>query len=247
MTCALLGRTPGRCWSPTSGSAASAPARPAGSGGPGCGSPGCPRPGRPRPGRPGSSAPAPWARWGPAALAALLQAARRLGAGQLDDPAALVLGQPPRHTRAGQVGQPVQPLGSVEAVQPLVYRLGVAAEPLGELGDADAVPACGDDAGALDQAGGSVAGAGEPAQGAFLDRVGRWSGIQRRPGHVSPSPAQRRHDEHKRQANYTALKERSTSLIATYPHLEPAPVGASRLGWCQRIMPLEAGRAGEHW
>src|SRR5918994_924380 len=144
-------------------------------------------------------------------LAALLQAAGRLRAGQLDDPAALVLADPPGQAQAGQVGQPVQAIG-VEAVQPLVDRLGVAARRLGQLGDAGAVPACGDDAGALDQAGRRVPGAGEPAQGAFLGRVGGWSGGQRWPGHVVPlvrPPAARR--TRGGQANYTALKERSTS------------------------------------
>jgi hypothetical protein len=100
-----------------------------------------------------------------------VQAAGRLGAGQGDDPAALGLGQPPGQARAGQVGQPVQPVGIVEAVQPLVHRLGVAAEPVGELGDAGAVPAVGDDAGALDQAGRRVPSSGQLAQGVFLGRV----------------------------------------------------------------------------
>ncbi len=118
-------------------------------------------------------------------LAALDQPAGRLAAGQGDDPAALVLADAPGQAGAGQVGQPVDAVGLVEAVQPLVDRLGVAAEPLSELGDAGAVPACGDDA-ALDEAGGGVAGAGELAQGAFLGRVGGWSGGQRRPGHVVP-------------------------------------------------------------
>jgi hypothetical protein len=125
-----------------------------------------------------------------------VQAAGRRRAGQGDDPAALVLGQPPGQARARQVGQAIQPVGSVEAVQPLVDRLGVAAQPLGELGDAGAIPAAGDDAGALDQAGGRMPGAGELAQGAFLGRVGGWSGRQRRPGHVV-SLAARRHHEHK--------------------------------------------------
>src|SRR6266545_1592781 len=114
MTRALLGRTPGRCWSSTTESAASAPARRAGSGGPGCGQPGCPRPGR-------------------------------LRASQGDDAAALVLADAPGHAGAGQVSQRVDAAG-VEPVQPLVDRLGVAAQPLGELGDAGAVPAAGDDA-----------------------------------------------------------------------------------------------------
>jgi hypothetical protein len=93
---------------------------------------------------------------------ALVQAAGRLGAGQLDDPAALVLADPPGQARTGQVGQPVQAIG-VEAVQPLVDRLGVAAQPLGQLADADAVPAGGDDAGTLDQAGWRMPGAGQLA------------------------------------------------------------------------------------
>jgi hypothetical protein len=95
-------------------------------------------------------------------LAAVLQAAGRRRAGQLDDPAALVLADPPGQARTGQVGQPVQAIG-VEAVQPLGDRLGVAAQPLGQLADADALPAGGDDAGALDQAGRRMPGAGQLA------------------------------------------------------------------------------------
>jgi hypothetical protein len=108
-------------------------------------------------------------------LAALLQATWRLRAGQLDDPAALGLGDAPGQARAGQVGQPVDAAG-VEAVQPLVDRLGVAALRLGEFGDACAVPAAGDDAGTLDPAGGRVAGSGELAQTALLGGVDGWSG-----------------------------------------------------------------------
>jgi hypothetical protein len=51
-------------------------------------------------------------------LAALDQPAGRLGAGQLDDPAALVLADAPGQAGAGQIGQPVDAVG-VEAVQPL--------------------------------------------------------------------------------------------------------------------------------
>jgi heavy metal translocating P-type ATPase len=128
-------------------------------------------------------------------LAAFLEA--RLRAGQLDDPTPLVLADASGHARAGQVGQPVDAVGLVEAVQPLVHGLGVAAEPLGELGDAGPVPACGDDAGALDQAGGGVAGAaslrrvcssaGSVAGRAYSGGLAMWS----------PSSARRRHDEHK--------------------------------------------------
>jgi hypothetical protein len=127
-------------------------------------------------------------------LAALVQAPGRLGAGQGDDLAALGLGQPPGQARAGQVGQPVQPVGIVEAVQPLVHRLGVAAEPVGEFGDAGAVPACGDDAGALDQAGRRMPSSGQLAQGVFLGRGGWWAGGQRRPGHGVPLVRRRRHE-----------------------------------------------------
>jgi hypothetical protein len=67
-------------------------------------------------------------------LTALLQAAGWLGAGHLDDPTPLVLGQAPGRPRPGQVGQSVQPVG-VEAVQPLGDRLGMAAQRLGDLGD----------------------------------------------------------------------------------------------------------------
>src|SRR5215218_2633584 len=94
----------------------------------------------------------------------------------------------------------------------------MAARRLGDLGDAGPIPACGDDAGALDQAGRRMPGAGQPAQGAFLGRVGGGSGGQRRPGHVVPSSARRRHDEHEAdRQNYTASKERSTtgSLLVT--------------------------------
>jgi hypothetical protein len=144
-------------------------------------------------------------------LAALVQPAGWLGAGQGDDAAALGLGEAPGQARPGQVGQPVQPLGSVEAVQPLVHRLGVAAEPLGELGDAGAVPA------AVMMRARWIRLAGAWRALASLRKVrssaasvgGRaYSGGL---GMCSPSPAQRRHDEHNRQANYTALKERSTS------------------------------------
>jgi hypothetical protein len=99
-----------------------------------------------------------------------------LGAGQGDDAAALVLADAPGHARAGQVGQPIEPVG-VEAVQPLVHRLGVAAEPFGQLSDAGAVPAAGEDAGTLDPTGGRVPGSGEPAEGALLGLVGGCSGM----------------------------------------------------------------------
>jgi hypothetical protein len=59
-------------------------------------------------------------------LAALVQAAGWLRAGQGDDPAALVLGEAPRSAGAWPVAEPVDALG-VEAVQPLPHRLRVAA------------------------------------------------------------------------------------------------------------------------
>jgi hypothetical protein len=76
----------------------------------------------------------------------------------------------PWHTRAGQVGQPIDAAG-VEPVQPRVDHLGVPAQPPGDFGDVSAVPACGDDAGALNPAGRRVPGSSELAQPALLGGV----------------------------------------------------------------------------
>jgi hypothetical protein len=177
MTCALLGRTPGRCWSSTSACAASASLRPAGSDGPGCGPRGCPRPGQPGPGRPGSSAPAPRDPRGQQPLAALVQAAGRRRAGQGDEPATVGLGDAPRSAGSWPVAEPVDALG-VEPVQPLPHRLWVAAQLLGDLGGALAVPAGGDHPGAPDPVAGGVPGAGQLADGVLFGGVDWWSGEQ---------------------------------------------------------------------
>jgi hypothetical protein len=103
----------------------------------------------------------------------------RVAAHQGDDPSALQLPKPPGPTRAGQVTQPIDAV-LVEAVQPAVDGAGMAAELGGDLAHLGAVPAQGDDAGALKPAGGCVAGVGEPADAALLGGVGGWPGKQRR-------------------------------------------------------------------
>ena len=211
MTCALLGRSPGRCFASTSGSVASAPLRRAGCGGPGCGRPGCPRPGRARPGRPGSSAPPPWAARVPAALPALHQPPGRLGAGQRDNPAAIMLAEAPRSAGSWPVAEPVDALG-VEPVQPLPHRLRVAAQPLGDLGGAQAVPAVGDHPGAPDPVAGCVPGAGQLADGALFGGVDRWSANSRM-GTAAPRLGAHHHAtvDTTNTTTYTHIDERSTN------------------------------------
>src|SRR5204863_7482866 len=104
----------------------------------------------------------------------------------------------------------------VEAVQPLVDRLGVAVEPPGEFGDAGAVPASGDDASALDPAGGRVAGSGELTQPALFGGVGGWSGVQEC-RHGVPQVPLRTRPRHTEPKPHTGFKERSTygRLLAT--------------------------------
>ena len=110
-------------------------------------------------------------------LIALVQPAGWLGAGQGDDPAAIMLGQAPRSAGSWPVAEPLDALG-VEAVQPLPHRLGVAAQPCGDLGGAQAVPAVGDHLGTLDPVAGCVPGAGQLADGVLFGGVDRWSGEQ---------------------------------------------------------------------
>ena len=188
MTCALLGRTPGRCWSSTSGCAASAPLRPS-------------RIRRTwlRPTR----MPSAWAASARASrvqcagasgwagrqqpLAALVQPAGRRRAGQGDDPAALVLAEAPGPPGPGQVASPSMPL-ALKRCSHLETVLGWQPSRWATLGDAGAVPAGGDDAGALDPAGGRVPAGGELAQPALFGGVDGWSGVQEYRHGVPPVP-----------------------------------------------------------
>ncbi len=81
--------------------------------------------------------------------------------------------------RAGTwpVAEPVDALG-VEPVQPLPHGLRVAAQLVGDLGGAQAVPAVGDHPGAPDPVAGGVPGAGQLADGALFGGVDWWSGEQ---------------------------------------------------------------------
>jgi hypothetical protein len=133
---------------------------------------------------------------------------RRVAARQRDDLAALQLPKPPRPARAGQVAQAVE-AAVVEAVQPAVGGALVAAELGGDLADLGAVPAQGDDAGALVPARRGVAGVGEPADAALLGAVGGWPGEQRR-RHGSLLRHKGRNTS-REPSSYNGLKERSTS------------------------------------
>jgi hypothetical protein len=113
------------------------------------------------------------------AVGLALQPAGRVAAGQRDDLAALQFTQPPGPARAGQIAEIIQAAG-VEAVQPAVDGAGMAVQRLGDLADLGAVPAHGDDAGALQPACWRMPGAGEPAHAALLGGVGGWLGEQRR-------------------------------------------------------------------
>ncbi len=99
------------------------------------------------------------------------QPPRRIGCGQGDDAATLQLPKPPRAARAGQVAEAVN-AALVEAVQPAVDGAGMAAELGGDLADLGAVPAQGDDAGALQPTRRRVAGGREAADAALLGGVG---------------------------------------------------------------------------
>jgi hypothetical protein len=93
----------------------------------------------------------------------------------------------PRSAGAWPVAEPVDALG-VEPVQPLSHRLRVAAQLVGDLGGAQAVPAVGDHPGASDPVAGCVPGAGQLADGALFGGVERWSGVQQ-DGHGGSSSA----------------------------------------------------------
>src|ERR671911_1045818 len=114
-------------------------------------------------------------------LAALVQAAGWLGAGQGDDAATVGLGQAPRSAGSWPVAEPIDALG-VEPVQPLPHRLRVAAQLLGDLGGAQTIPAVGDHPGAGDPVAGCVPGAGQLADGACPTRA-------LRPARLAPSTA----------------------------------------------------------
>src|ERR671912_599372 len=179
MTRALLGRTLGHYWPSTSAAAASAPPPPAGSGGPDCAR--WPSPAR---GRPGPAHLGPYAgllgvdrSQGPVGLPD--QPTGRVLADQGDQLATLGLVEPAWPTGPGSVTEPVDTV-VVEAVQPLPHGLGVTAQPGGDLAGSLAVPASDHDAGAQDPVGGCVAAGREPAQGALLVGISRWSGVQQR-------------------------------------------------------------------
>jgi hypothetical protein len=145
-------------------------------------------------------------------LAALVQPAGRRRAGQGDDPAAVGLGQAPGSAGSWPVAQPAQPVDTfgVEAVQPLPHRLRVAAQLVGDLGGAQAVPAVGDHPGAPDPVAGCVAGAGQLADGALFGGVDGWSGEQQ-DGHGGSPP--RRGPSRNRlygHTTYTHIEERSS-------------------------------------
>jgi hypothetical protein len=107
------------------------------------------------------------------------------------------------------VTEPVDALG-VEPVQPLPHRLWVAAQLLGDLGGAQAIPAVGDHRRAPDPVAGCVPGAGQLADGALFGRVDRWSGEQQ-DGHGGfPLGAQHRATA-TRHTTHTHIEERSTS------------------------------------
>jgi hypothetical protein len=125
---------------------------------------------------------------GEGAVGLALKAPGRVAGHQGNDPSALQLPQPPRAARAGQVAEVIQAAG-VEAVQPAVDGALVAAELGGDLADLDAIPAQGDDAGALQPARRRVPSVGEPADAALLGRVGGWPGKQRGQ-HRSPPVSQ---------------------------------------------------------
>ena len=179
MTCALLGRTPGRCFGSMSAGAANARPRPAGSGAPGCVAPECPARGRPRPARPGSTAPAAARLRRQGCRPAAGRAGRRVAADQTDDLASLGLVQAAGATRARPVTESLDTLG-VEAVQPLPHGLGMAPQPLGDLTGALALPASDHDAGAQDPVGGCMAAGRQPAHSALLVQVSGRSGVQQR-------------------------------------------------------------------
>src|SRR5215207_1337683 len=103
----------------------------------------------------------------------------RVLADQGDQLATLGLVEPAWPTGPGSVTKPVDTM-VVEAVQPLPHGLGVTAQPGGDLAGSLAVPASDHDAGAQDPVGGCVAAGREPAQGALLVGISRWSGVQQR-------------------------------------------------------------------
>jgi len=107
------------------------------------------------------------------------QPAGRVLADQGDQLATLGLVEPAWPTRPGSVTEPVDTVG-VEAVQPLPHGLGVTAQPGGDLAGPLAVPASDHDAGAQDPVGRRMAAGREPAQGALLVGISRWSGVQQR-------------------------------------------------------------------
>ncbi len=83
----------------------------------------------------------------------------------------------PRSAGSWPVAEPTDALG-VEPVQPLPHRLRVAAQPLGDLGGAQAVPATRDHRRASDPVAGRVPGAGQLADGPLFGGADRWSGKQ---------------------------------------------------------------------
>ena len=115
-----------------------------------------------------------------------MQPAGRLGAGQGDDPAAIMLGEAPRPAGSWPVAEPVDALG-VEPVQPLPHRLRVATQLGGDLGGARPVPAVGDHAGALDPVARGVAAGGELADLAFLVGILWGAGVEQL-GHGAHPP-----------------------------------------------------------
>src|SRR5512133_2587598 len=179
MTRALLGRTLGHYWPSKSAGAASVPPPPAGSGGPDCARWRSPARGRPGPAHLGSIRRAAGGRPQPGCRRLPGQPTGRVLADQGDQLATLGLVEPAWPTRPGSVTKPVDTVG-VEAVQPLPHGLGVTAQPGGDLAGPLAVPASGHDAGAQDPVGRRVAAGREPAQGALLVGISRWSGVQQR-------------------------------------------------------------------
>jgi hypothetical protein len=179
MTRALWGRTLGHYRPSKSAGAASVPPRPAGCDGPDCARRRSPARERPGPAHPASTHRTAGGRPPPGCRRPAGPAGRSVLADQGDQLATLGLVEPAWPTRPGSVTEPVDPVG-VAAVQPLPHGLGVTAQPGGDLAGPLAVPASDHDTGPQDPVGRRMAAGREPAQGALLVGISRWSGVQQR-------------------------------------------------------------------
>jgi hypothetical protein len=143
------------------------------------------------------------------AAVGLAEPAGRVACDQGNDPAALQLRQPPGPTRAGLVAEVVD-AALVEAVQPAVDGAWMAAELGGDLADLGAVPAQGDDAGALQPACGGVAGMSEPTDATLLGRIA--GGRANSGGSMAPLLCHKVRNTTREPSSHKGLKERSTSV-----------------------------------